>query len=127
MPDLTAYLDAVRARLVCPHHSPIYFDLEQFCRKCQRAAVNLLEEAVADLARLERLARAALPLEDYAVEHSRQCILSYWEAGEPTPDGKYRMKYKGVWYDEPPKCECGLSDALAHWQAAVQEVEVEKT
>lgn len=52
------------------------------------------------------------------VEHDKRCILSYSEAGEPTPDGGYRCKFKGKWYqarpiDELPKCDCGLDDILA--------------
>lgn len=56
-------------------------------------------------------------LEDY-VQHTNRCILSFWEAGEPTPDGGYRSKFAGKWYqsrpiDETPKCNCGLDEALA--------------
>lgn len=57
-------------------------------------------------------------LEDY-LEHTRSCILSFQEAGEPTPEGGYRQKFKGQWYqsrpvDETPKCDCGLKDL---WQS----------
>ncbi len=50
-------------------------------------------------------------------EHSSRCILSENEAGEPTADGGYRVKYRGEWYearpvDRTPACECGLNDAL---------------
>ena len=65
------------------------------------------------LAVVERLQDA---LANYG-EHDRTCILSQWEAGEPTPDGGYRMKYRGTWYsvrpnNELPACECGLDAAL---------------
>lgn len=56
-------------------------------------------------------------------EHTRMCILSFWEAGEPTNDGGYRARIKGKWYrtspiDETPKCDCGLDDALAAYREA---------
>lgn len=63
------------------------------------------------------------------VEHDRTCILTRFECGEPTADGGYQVKYAGRWYanqDDVP-CACGLRDVLTRWQAAVQEVEVEKT
>lgn len=55
-------------------------------------------------------------VEEYAT-HEPHCILNRWEAGEPTPDGGYRSKYAGKWYqskpvDETPKCNCGLDSAL---------------
>lgn len=54
-------------------------------------------------------------LKEYA-EHGN-CILSFWEAGEPTSDGGYRTKYLGKWHqsrpvNEEPKCECGLDELL---------------
>ena len=53
------------------------------------------------------------------LEHGRECILSFYSMGEPTPDGGYRCKYKGVWYqaspvNETPKCDCGLDERRAH-------------
>jgi len=51
-------------------------------------------------------------LEEYG-EHAQSCILSRYEAGEPTPSGGYRLKYADRWYDEVPPCECGLEKALA--------------
>lgn len=56
-------------------------------------------------------------LEEYGT-HDRDCILSFWEAGEPTSNGGYRRKIKGKWYqyspvDESPKCNCGFQEALA--------------
>lgn len=61
-------------------------------------------------------ARYKAALENYGA-HDSNCILSFWSAGEPTPDGGYRTMYKGKWYqtrpvDETPKCECGLEQAL---------------
>lgn len=52
------------------------------------------------------------------VRHRSGCILSHWEAGEPTPDGGYRNKYAGKWYqskpaDETPKCNCGLQEIIS--------------
>lgn len=57
--------------------------------------------------------------------HDRFCIRSFWEAGEPTENGGYRTKYRGKWYqskpvDEEPKCECGLAEALALYDAEVK-------
>lgn len=51
---------------------------------------------------------------DYS-EHTKKCILSFLEAGEPTPDGGYRTRFAGKWYqsrpiNEEPKCNCGLED-----------------
>lgn len=56
------------------------------------------------------------PLEEY-LEHTRDCIRSFNEAGEPMPDGGYRQKFKGKWYqakpiDETPKCDCGLDNTF---------------
>ena len=56
-------------------------------------------------------------LEAYA-QHEDDCILSRWEGGEPTPDGGYRSKFAGKWYqskpiDETPKCNCGLDVVMA--------------
>lgn len=53
---------------------------------------------------------------EYA-EHTKECIRSFWEAGEPTQDGGYRTKFKGQWYqskpvNEEPKCDCGLDEVL---------------
>ena len=55
-------------------------------------------------------------LEKFGI-HGRDCILSFQEAGEPTKNGGYRVKYKGKWYqsrpaDERPKCECGLDEII---------------
>jgi hypothetical protein len=66
-----------------------------------------------DLDKIDRLERVL----DYT-QHDDMCILSYWEAGEPTPDGGYRTKYKGKWYqsnpvDETPRCNCGLGELFA--------------
>ena len=61
------------------------------------------------------------------VEHSDRCIISYLEAGEPTENGGYRQKFRGVWYqakpiDETPKCDCGLSDLLATLSALKERI-----
>lgn len=49
--------------------------------------------------------------------HDSDCHAARFEAGEPTPDGGYRMKYAGKWYvvsaGEKPKCTCGLDGVLA--------------
>ena len=55
----------------------------------------------------------------YFLEHSRECILSQFEEGEPTKDGGYRQKYAGKWYqtrpiNEIPKCTCGLDQILSN-------------
>jgi hypothetical protein len=58
-------------------------------------------------------------MEEY-LEHSRDCILSYYEAGRPTPEGGYEQKIKGKWYqsrpvDKIPKCDCGLEQLRDKW------------
>ena len=63
--------------------------------------------------------------------HDRDCILSWFEAGEPAPDGVYRQKFKGKWYqarpvDETPKCDCGLDAELARLEAEQKLKEVGK-
>ena len=55
------------------------------------------------------------------LEHSSDCIRSFQEAGEPTPDGGYRTKYKGKWYDsrpvnKEPKCDCGADEIFAEYR-----------
>jgi len=67
---------------------------------------------------VSKLKSQADALLDY-VTHTDRCILSFWEAGEPTQDGGYRMKFAGKWYqsrpiDETPKCNCGL-DEIMKW------------
>jgi hypothetical protein len=52
------------------------------------------------------------------LQHTDECILSFQEAGEPTPDGGYRIKIDGEWYqsrpvNELPPCDCGLDAALS--------------
>lgn len=54
--------------------------------------------------------------------HEDDCILSFRQAGEPTPDGGYRTMYAGKWYqtkpvDNTPKCQCGCDDDWNAWQA----------
>lgn len=55
----------------------------------------------------------------YFLEHSRECILSQFEEGEPTENGGYRQKYAGKWYqtrpiNNIPKCTCGLDQILSN-------------
>ncbi len=81
--------------------------------------LNLLPMIIKDKALVARL-EAAEALVEYAC-HPRECIRTYWEAGEPTSDGGYRTKFKGVWYqskpvNEEPKCDCGLDDAEEAWR-----------
>lgn len=95
--DLTVM--RVELENVKTHHR---YDLGQF-RKCEDENKRLTLE-------VERL-------REY-VAHTNDCILSFLEAGEPTKDGGYRTKYKGVWYqskpiNEEPKCDCGLEEALS--------------
>jgi hypothetical protein len=59
----------------------------------------------------DRLQRENEELREY-VQHDSNCILSFWEVGEPTEGGGYRMKFKGKWYTEKPKCNCGLDEVL---------------
>lgn len=54
--------------------------------------------------------------------HDLTCILTSWEAGEPTENGGYRSKYAGKWYesrpvDKTPKCNCGLDKAFEDFQS----------
>lgn len=63
---------------------------------------------------LEAMLKAARDVMEYA-SHETLCVLTFWEAGEPTPDGGYRTKYAGKWYqtspvDKTPKCTCGLDE-----------------
>lgn len=54
---------------------------------------------------------------DEYLQHKSECINNQLEAGEPTPDGGYRQKFAGKWYqssptDETPKCNCGLDKII---------------
>lgn len=81
-------------------------------------------QAVAfDLEMLIDRLRKAERLIDF-IQHDSECVLSFFEAGEPTKNGGYRMKFKGIWYqakpvDHTPKCNCGLTEACSEWQEAV--------
>ena len=59
-----------------------------------------------------KLAIAVEALDKFG-DHNSECILSFYEAGEPTPEG-YKTKIKGKWYLEKdiPKCNCGFQEAL---------------
>lgn len=86
-------------------------DLEASEQKWITHAVNIEKRLQAENSRLRDA------LEEYGT-HDRDCILSFWEAGEPTSNGGYRRKIKGKWYqyspvDESPKCNCGFQEALA--------------
>ena len=70
-------------------------------------------------ARLEQLAgeveRLRGALELYG-GHMKRCIRSDFEAGQPTADGGYEMKYRSTWYrvspvDVRPPCDCGFDAA----------------
>ena len=84
---------------------------------CIKQDKDEIVEAIATaLRQAEARGRAAMKdrLEEYT-EHD--CILGRCEVGEPTPDGGYRRKYDGQWYqvrpvDETPACTCGLDAAL---------------
>lgn len=67
---------------------------------------------------LQSKLHAACDLLEY-VTHSNGCIRTMREAGEPMPDGGYRTKFAGKWYqslpvNEEPKCDCGLDEARAN-------------
>jgi len=86
---------------------------------------NLTTETFKYFELLESQLKAADELLDY-LEHARTCIRSFSEAGEPTPDGGYRQKFKGKWYqslpvDETPKCDCGLDEAVSVYEKACGE------
>lgn len=71
-----------------------------------------LAELEVDLSRLtEENRRLREALGQYGT-HEYDCVLSRFEAGEPTENG-YRMKFAGQWYDESPSCTCGFNAALA--------------
>lgn len=81
---------------------------------------KVLSELVISEAKLKH---AMEIIDEYAV-HSSKCVLSYWEAGEPTPDGGYRSKYAGTWYqtkpiDNTPACNCGLTEALKKYEGTI--------
>lgn len=78
------------------------------------AKLKTSEEALAAVTKESELLKEELL--DY-VQHSNRCVLSHWEAGEPTADGGYRQKFGDKWYqarpiDETPKCNCGLDDIV---------------
>lgn len=56
-------------------------------------------------------------------EHTNHCVLSFYERGEPTEDGRYRIRIKGKWYFAKPVaspvCDCGLDELMD--KAALQE------
>ena len=92
-------------------HNDTIAERDYYKRELAAARARVLQVEVES----ERLREA---LEEFGV-HDRECARSYFEAGEPTPDGGYREKIKGVWYqtkpiDETPKCNCGLAEALTH-------------
>ena len=62
MPDLTTWFTKVKARLACSHDNSASFDSEQFCKKCERAAADILGEVVGDLARAVQVMEAAQTL-----------------------------------------------------------------
>ena len=71
--------------------------------------LDILNNHAAKDARIERLT-------EY-VEHTKECIRSFWHAGRPTKDGGYETNFRGKWYqskpvNEEPKCDCGLEQAL---------------
>lgn len=79
---------------------------------------RLMDKMGAIIARLE----AAEALQDFAA-HEHDCIRNSWEAGEPTPDGGYRTRFRGKWYqskpiDQTPRCDCGLEEADNTWRKA---------
>ena len=87
-------------------------DLSKFKNaKWVNAYISKIEQRCDALAVENAALREAL--EEYG-EHGRKCILARWEAGKPTPEGRYQMKYGGTWYDSEhlPECQCGLSAAL---------------
>jgi hypothetical protein len=61
------------------------------------------------------------------VQHYVNCIRLKWDASEPTPDGGYRSRYAGVWYqtkpvDETPKCNCGAAAAIEAYEKVAGEI-----
>lgn len=98
--------------IVSPYEKMYYetFNKLHFVQEEKWNCENLLR------AKDTRIAELEAALEKYGV-HDRDCILSFWEGGEPTADGGYRSKITGIWYqtkpvDETPKCNCGLQEAL---------------
>jgi hypothetical protein len=80
------------------------------------------ETAVFDIKALLARLEAAEQVHEYAA-HDNGCILTFWEAGRPTPGGGYETKIAGKWYqfrpvNEEPKCDCGLDEALEAWRKA---------
>ena len=66
-----------------------------------------------EIDRLRKKLAAAKLVVAYA-DHDSSCPLARWQAGEPTPNGGYRVKYADRWYDtlDDVPCECGLKNAL---------------
>lgn len=59
----------------------------------------------------ERLKVAVESLQEFGC-CPETCARMGWSCGEPTPDGGYRVKVKGKWHHERPRCDCGFEDAL---------------
>lgn len=59
----------------------------------------------------EKLRLAVESLEEFGC-CAETCARMGWSCGEPTPDGGYRVKVKGKWHHERPRCDCGFEDAL---------------
>ena len=71
------------------------------------------------LALLEGLKETWYPF----MQHSSECVLESFEAGESTKDG-YRQKFNGKWYqvrpvDETPKCDCGFDTAVTSLEESI--------
>ena len=126
--DLTTYQQVCEAATPGPwmqdHHFPWFVSDQTPIRK-HIASVGTLSSSpdakfiatfnpAVVLRLLGVVARQREALEEYGTHH-RDCILSMWRAGEPTPGGTYRMNYGGTWYDwdKLPKCTCGYDAALA--------------
>lgn len=61
-------------------------------------------------------------------EHTNLCIRYRYEAGRPTDNGGYEIKFNGKWYesspiDKTPKCNCGLEETLKILDTAKSESE----
>ena len=71
---------------------------------------------------VEKLTERARGLEavvDRYGVHERDCILSQYQQGRPTPSGGYEMMYQNTWYEvrptnKTPACQCGLDTLRSH-------------
>ncbi len=97
------------------------------CKECAKQA-RLRGMSGSREAKLRAVLEEAMRAIEYYGKHTVDlaegidCPYANWQAGRPTADGGYEMKYADRWYlmrpadaktpPELPMCECGLNDLL---------------